>query len=500
MASSLTRLDRASGDGALLGEQVAHQQPDVLAALAQRRQHGCGRRGCGRAGRRGSGPRATSRREVAVGRRDDAHVDRARPRLAEAGDRAAPRARAAASSGCAAGSSPISSRNSVPPLRRLEDARRCRDTAPVKAPRRWPKSWLAASSSLSPAQLTATNGPSRRALSRWMARATSSLPVPVSPRISTVASTRATSRDQRDRPAASARCCPTRSWKLPCSASRRRRSCTSETSWTKRMRRAGSRGIVLAPRSRRARSRAPSPGERARRPCRAARAGSAAAPRPGAVVVGERRARPVHGGPRSAASSRRRPCAAPRCWRRRPCPPPSTSRMPARCASRIASRSLVAAPRARARGRRGAGRSRSWCAGRARRRASGCSRAATPAWRARASRASANAVRNTTAMPSSRAQPQRRLDAVRRSPRSWMSISTRSGRLPRRVADRGRRAESTAADDLVAEAARADPRCRARRRASSSTIEDAGGLRCSHVVAPARRRARRRRRSVEGTP
>ena len=61
--------------------------------------------------------------------------------------------------------------------------RRC--TAPVNAPRRWPKSWLAASSSERPAQLTATNGPSRRALSWWIARATSSLPVPVSPSMST---------------------------------------------------------------------------------------------------------------------------------------------------------------------------------------------------------------------------------------------------------------------------------------------------------------------------
>ncbi len=40
-------------------------------------------------------------------------------------------------------------------------------------------------------QLTTTNGPSRRGLAKWMARATSSLPVPLSPVMRTVPSTRA---------------------------------------------------------------------------------------------------------------------------------------------------------------------------------------------------------------------------------------------------------------------------------------------------------------------
>ena len=52
--------------------------------------------------------------------------------------------------------------------------------------RRWPNSSLSSSVSGSAAQLTATNGASARAEARWMPRATSSLPVPVSPSISTV--------------------------------------------------------------------------------------------------------------------------------------------------------------------------------------------------------------------------------------------------------------------------------------------------------------------------
>ena len=57
--------------------------------------------------------------------------------------------------------------------------------APVKAPAAWPKSSLSSRCSGSAAQLTATNGLSARGLSAWMASATSSLPVPVSPEIST---------------------------------------------------------------------------------------------------------------------------------------------------------------------------------------------------------------------------------------------------------------------------------------------------------------------------
>ena len=65
-------------------------------------------------------------------------------------------------------------------------------TAPVKAPLTWPNSSLAASDSGSAAQLTWISGCARRSecACRW--RATSSLPTPVSPVISTVRSEAAT--------------------------------------------------------------------------------------------------------------------------------------------------------------------------------------------------------------------------------------------------------------------------------------------------------------------
>ena len=58
--------------------------------------------------------------------------------------------------------------------------------APVNAPRTWPNSSDSSSVSGIAAQLTLMSGMSRCALRSWMARATSSLPVPVSPVISTV--------------------------------------------------------------------------------------------------------------------------------------------------------------------------------------------------------------------------------------------------------------------------------------------------------------------------
>ena len=63
------------------------------------------------------------------------------------------------------------------PLRRL--------TAPVNAPRSWPNSSDSSSVSGSAAHDTGTNGPFR-VLSAWIARASTSLPVPLSPRIRTV--------------------------------------------------------------------------------------------------------------------------------------------------------------------------------------------------------------------------------------------------------------------------------------------------------------------------
>src|SRR5205807_1393562 len=58
-------------------------------------------------------------------------------------------------------------------------------SAPVNAPFSWPNSSDSISSSGMAAQLTSTKGRSRRADCTWMARATSSLPLPFSPWIST---------------------------------------------------------------------------------------------------------------------------------------------------------------------------------------------------------------------------------------------------------------------------------------------------------------------------
>ncbi len=62
-----------------------------------------------------------------------------------------------------------------------------RSLAPVNDPFSWPKSSDSIRSSGIAAQFTCTNGPSRRRLSRCTARATSSLPTPLSPQMSTVA-------------------------------------------------------------------------------------------------------------------------------------------------------------------------------------------------------------------------------------------------------------------------------------------------------------------------
>ena len=58
----------------------------------------------------------------------------------------------------------------------------------MNAPRMWPNSSLSRMCSLRAAQLSGTNGRFLRGLFWWIALATSSLPVPVSPWISTVAS------------------------------------------------------------------------------------------------------------------------------------------------------------------------------------------------------------------------------------------------------------------------------------------------------------------------
>ena len=103
---------------------------------------------------------------------------------------AAPRAPAATRSSftcSASGMSPISSRNSVPPVGRLEQALVVA-LAPVNAPLRVAEE-LALEQRLG--DRAAVDRDERRVgapLARWMARASSSLPVPLSPWMSTLAS------------------------------------------------------------------------------------------------------------------------------------------------------------------------------------------------------------------------------------------------------------------------------------------------------------------------
>ena len=84
------------------------------------------------------------------------------------------------------GRSPISSRKSVPPSVSSKSPS-LRASAPVKAPRSWPNSSLSKSCSGIAEQFSGVKGFLRRGLLKWIARATSSLPVPLSPRTSTVA-------------------------------------------------------------------------------------------------------------------------------------------------------------------------------------------------------------------------------------------------------------------------------------------------------------------------
>ena len=82
--------------------------------------------------------------------------------------------------------SPISSRKMVPPSA-CTNLPICLTVAPVNAPFSWPNSSDSISSSGMAAQLIFTNGLSARSPLRWISQATSSLPVPLSPVISTVA-------------------------------------------------------------------------------------------------------------------------------------------------------------------------------------------------------------------------------------------------------------------------------------------------------------------------
>ncbi len=74
----------------------------------------------------------------------------------------------------------------------LEPALARRRCAPVKLPRSWPKSSESTRSAGIAPQLTRRNGPAARRERAWIARAITSLPEPVSPRISTGTSVGAT--------------------------------------------------------------------------------------------------------------------------------------------------------------------------------------------------------------------------------------------------------------------------------------------------------------------
>jgi hypothetical protein len=124
----------------------------------------------------------------------------------------------------------ISSRKSVPPCASSKSPRRF-SMAPVKEPFTWPKSSDSRRVSGSAEQFSATNGRRARSERSWIARATSSLPVPVSPTMSTVArvgATRSTMSNMRRmagvRPTM-ASSPPAEVWRLRCATSRR--SCSS---------------------------------------------------------------------------------------------------------------------------------------------------------------------------------------------------------------------------------------------------------------------------------
>ena len=163
-------------------EQRPHEQPEVLRPLAQRRQRAARSRAAGRAGRRGTDqqplvPRATRGWRRRRGRRPRSAVRR---RAAPPGAPAAPAAAPPARPGAGRRSRRGTASRRRPPARSPVRS----DTAPEKAPRRCPNSSASASASGSAPQLTATKAPPRLD-SAWTARATSSLPVPVSPPIRT---------------------------------------------------------------------------------------------------------------------------------------------------------------------------------------------------------------------------------------------------------------------------------------------------------------------------
>ena len=173
-----------------VGEKALDQRRDLLATLAERRN---GDRDDGQAIVEVLAERALA--DALLAGRDGSRRSGGRSTWrarAEPSRRIVPSASTRSSFACMPGDiSPASSRNSVPRWAVSKRPTRAA-AAPVNAPRSWPNSSLSSSVSGNAAQFTAMNGSSARWLRRWIARAASSLPTPVSPVISTVAFVRAT--------------------------------------------------------------------------------------------------------------------------------------------------------------------------------------------------------------------------------------------------------------------------------------------------------------------
>ena len=164
----------------MAGHEVAGEERDVVAALAERRQARSGRRSAGSRGPRGSGPAVDLGVEVAVGRGDDAHVDvHAAARRRRRGSRppASTRRSFAWKRGRRLADLVEEERAAVGDL---EEALLVGDGAGEGAAA-WPKSSLSSRLSVSAPQFCGDEEALAAVPPKWMARATSSLPVPVSP-------------------------------------------------------------------------------------------------------------------------------------------------------------------------------------------------------------------------------------------------------------------------------------------------------------------------------
>ncbi|CAM5301317.1 hypothetical protein SSTU70S_02910 [Stutzerimonas stutzeri] len=177
----LRHLDAEARGGAL--HEMREQQRDVFLALAQRRNRAPSPHSAGSTDTSRKSPRCTGLPRSIF---DAATTRRLSSRLSLLPSGSIVRCSSTRSRRtCAAGGMlSISSRNSVPPLECSMRPIRffC---APVNAPASWPNSSLSIMLSGSAPQFTATKLPLRRLLQSCSRLATASLPLPVSPAIST---------------------------------------------------------------------------------------------------------------------------------------------------------------------------------------------------------------------------------------------------------------------------------------------------------------------------